>query len=455
MAVDRVGTAQTAARQRPPAKLTPMLAQYLRAKEQAGDAVLFFRLGDFYEMFFEDAELVAPLLDLTLTSRNKDDPNPIPMCGVPHHAAQSYVSRLLAHGLKVAICEQTSDAQSSPGLIERGLTRIITPGTVLDEDEGLATSEPGYLVALGRGEGGAIALATLEASTGELRCCEVQRAALAREELVRIGPREVLVPKGDEELLAIASAAQVAVTQRVPPSGEASSEVAAALDRLLTPACGAGGAAALRLGLEYLCETVRGSLAQLSPVEVYSLGEHLMLEERTRRNLAVLEGTGRTRHGSLWWAIDRTTTPMGARRLRDWLLYPLLDLRAIGERLDAVEALAEAPGLRADLAEALRPIGDAERLVGRICLGRAGPREVARLGLAPHRTVTVQLGDHRLLQRELAMVDVEVEGERGTIPVTLGEEDGPALLGYTALEILGFKVNPVTQRLEKTVAIEL
>ena len=177
-----------------------MLAQYLSVKQQVGDAILFFRLGDFYEMFFEDAERAAPLLDVTLTSRNKDDPNPIPMCGVPHHAALNYIGKLLAHGIKVAICDQVGDAASSPGLVERGLTRIITPGTVLDEDEGLANSEPGYLVALGRGAGEAIAIATVEASTGELRCCETEALALAREELARIAPREILFPEGDEVL---------------------------------------------------------------------------------------------------------------------------------------------------------------------------------------------------------------------------------------------------------------
>src|SRR5215471_3302879 len=149
-----------------------MLAQYLSVKSQAGDAVLFFRLGDFYEMFFEDAERVAPLLDLTLTSRNKDAPDPIPMCGVPCHSVQSYVSRLLELGEKVAICDQIGDAQSQPGLVERGLTRIITPGTVLDEDEGLETSAPVYLGALVRGtDGASVLIAVVESSTGALRCC--------------------------------------------------------------------------------------------------------------------------------------------------------------------------------------------------------------------------------------------------------------------------------------------
>jgi len=373
-----------------------MLAQYLHVKQQAGDAVLFFRLGDFYEMFFEDAERAAPLLDLTLTSRNKDDPNPIPMCGIPHHAALGYISRLLGHGLKVAICDQIGDPQSSPGLVERGLTRIITPGTVLDEDEGLATSEPGYLVALGRGPGDSIAIATVEASTGELRCCETEAAALAGEELARIAPREVLFPEGDEVLGDLARGCGASVTPRPVALECIAPEIARVLDRVLgeTAAASSQPAArarsALRGALEYLAETVRGGLDHLSTVRWYALGDHLMLDERTRRNLAVVEGAAGGRHGSLWWAVDRTATGMGARRLREWLLYPLLDLQAIGDRLDAVEALVEGAGLRADVAESLRPIGDTERLVARLSLGRAGPREVVRLARALERAAVIR-----------------------------------------------------------------
>ena len=389
-----VATSQTEERTpdvKPPAraqKVTPMLAQYLRVKQQVGDAILFFRLGDFYEMFFEDAERAAPLLDVTLTSRNKDDPNPIPMCGVPHHAALNYIGKLLQHGIKVAICDQVGDAASSPGLVERGLTRIITPGTVLDEDEGLANSEPGYLVALGRGAGEAIAIATVEASTGELRCCETEALALAREELARIAPREVLFPEGDEVLGELARGTEASVTARPAPAGAAAPDIGRTLERVLAdpgPASTAPVAPAtdaLRRALEYLAETLRGGLDHLSPARVYTLGDHLMLDPRSRKNLAVVEGSQQTRHGSLWWAVDRTTTAMGARRLRDWLLYPLLDVHAIGERLDAIEALVEAPGLRSDLGERLRPVGDVERLVARLSLNRAGPRELVRLARA-------------------------------------------------------------------------
>lgn len=368
-----------------------MLAQYLQVKEQAGDAVLFFRLGDFYEMFFEDAERAAPLLDLTLTSRNKDAPNPVPMCGIPYHAAQGYVGRLLGHGLKVAICDQLGDPAKSPGLVERGLVRVITPGTVLDEDEGLQASEPGFLAALAR-SGDTVAIACVEVTTGQIRCCVTSSPKSAAEELARIGPRETVLPVGDDDLLALASAVGGSPTAWEPKGDD--TPAAMALERLLEsskpsddrdgggPAASAVAASALRLALGYVSDTVRGGLDHLREPVFYTVGEHLMLDDRSRRNLAVLEGTDGGRHGSLWWSLDRTRTPMGARRLREWLLYPLLDLDAIGQRLDAVEHLVESPGLREDLGEALRTIGDIERLVARFGVRRAGPREVARLGRA-------------------------------------------------------------------------
>ena len=379
-----------------------MLSQYLSVKAQAGDAVLFFRLGDFYEMFFEDAERVAPLLDLTLTSRNKDDPNPIPMCGVPHHAAQGYISKLVAYGLRVAICDQLGDPTASPGLVERGLTRVITPGTVLDEEEGLADREPGYLVALSRGgEGGTIAIAAVEISTGDVRCCVAPGRQAAEEELRRIQPREVLVPAGDREIQALAASSGLAVTERAPDAAGVRGSVAeGAAHEGTTRVNGVNGVnagtldapfdlaqpglaavrGALAMAVSYVKDTVRGGLQHLRPPLLYSLGAHLMCDERTRKNLALVEDPSGRRGGTLWGVLDRTATPMGSRRLRDWLLYPLLDLGAIGERLDAVEELVDAPGLRADLDAGLRKIGDLERLVGRIGTGRAGPRELLRLG---------------------------------------------------------------------------
>jgi DNA mismatch repair protein MutS len=362
-----------------------MFAQYLRVKEQVGDAFLFFRLGDFYELFFEDAERAAPLLDLTLTSRNKEDPNPIPMCGVPHHAAQSYIGRLVGQGHRVAICDQVGTLPAT-GLIERELVRIITPGTVLDEEEGLETREPGYLSALAR-DGDRIAIATVEVTTGEIRCCETPAVEVAREELARIAPREVLFAASDPALVEIAGAAGASPSPRteVVPS----EAVAATLERLGGTALSAVVRSALASALGYLDETIRGGTTHLRRPQVYELGLQLSLDERTRRNLAVLEGGGGGRRGSLWWVVDHSATAMGSRRIREWLVAPTLDLAVLEERHDAIEELVEAPGLRGELATALRGIGDLERLVARIGLGRAGPRELQRLGGALERAGAV------------------------------------------------------------------
>ena len=365
-------------------KITPMFVQYLRVKEQVGDAFLFFRMGDFYELFFEDAERVAPILDLTLTARNKDDPNPIPMCGVPHHAAQGYIGRLVGQGHRVAICDQVGTPPPT-GLVERALVRIITPGTVLDEEEGLETREPGYLSALAR-DGDRIAIATVEVTTGEVRCCETS-IEVAREELSRIAPREVLFAASDETLVELAGTAGGSPSPR--PEVAPSEAVAATVERLGGADLSAVVRSALASAIGYLGETIRGGLTHLRPPQVYELAKQLSLDERTRRNLAVLDGGGGARRGSLWWVVDQSATAMGSRRIREWLVAPTLDLSVLEERHDAIEELVEAPGLRAELATALRGIGDLERLVARIGIGRAGPRELHRLGNALDRTASV------------------------------------------------------------------
>ncbi|MFP6662985.1 MAG: DNA mismatch repair protein MutS [Deltaproteobacteria bacterium] len=363
-----------------------MLAQYLRVKEQAGDAILLFRLGDFYEIFLEDAELAAPILEVTLTSRNKDAADPVPMCGVPYHAVDTYIAKLLAADLKVAICDQLSDPASSPGLVERGLVRIITPATVLDEGEGLQGSRSSHLSVLVReGKGVGVAIATVDISTGEVRSCLAGSEAAAREELSRIGPREVPLPPGDAALAELVVGITPSVAERGTPAVEWASTVDAELARF-SMAEDAGFAAAeceaLRRALAYIAETLRGGFDHLRAPVHYGFADHLQLDERSRLNLAVVEGNGGKAHGSLWWVLDETVTAMGARRLRDWLVYPLQDLAAIGARCDAIESLIESPGLRRDLVEGLRRIGDFERLVARFGVGRAGPREAARLGRA-------------------------------------------------------------------------
>jgi DNA mismatch repair protein MutS len=365
-------------------KLTPMLEQYLRVKGQHPDALLFFRLGDFYEMFFEDAERAAPILDVALTTRSKKDDVPIPMCGVPHFAVQAYIAKLLAAGLKVAICEQMEDPATARGLVDRAVVRVITPGTVTEE-ECLDPKCPNYLLAIAR-DGPQLTLAAVDLSTGELRVVPVADELALADEVARLAPREVLLP-AEETALATCIAATLPATLlnhvpaehfAPPPAQEwlQSRALQTGGAAPTTPAAALGPIAAL---LWYLGQTHRAGLEHLRLPEVLGRGDRLQLDQATRRNLELLATLRGERRGSLLWVLDHTLSPMGGRLLREWLLSPLTDIAAIGERLDAVELLRDRPSWRQSLEAELRAVGDLERLNGRLAAGRVGPRDVVGL----------------------------------------------------------------------------
>ena len=384
----------------PRLKLTPMLEQYLRVKNEHPDALLFFRLGDFYEMFFEDAERAAPILDVVLTTRSKKDEVPIPMCGVPYHAVQRYVAVLLAAGLKVAICDQMEDPSSAKGLVERAVVRVITPGTVTEE-ECLDPKQPNYLVAVAR-DGAALHLAAVDLSTGELRVVPLADDVALADELTRLAPREVLV--STDEVLGdrIAAAVPHALVNRVPAERFAPAPARDWLRSRSGDPEEAVGLPAIAALLAYLKDTHRAGLEHLRVPSVQGGGDRLHLDEATRRNLELLSTLRGERRGSLLWVLDHTLTPMGGRLLRDWLLTPLTDLAAIGERLDAVEHLRERLAWRHGLEDELRGIGDLERLNGRLAAARVTPRDV--LGLA----VTLE----RVGRLKAALADVPVASVR-------------------------------------------
>jgi DNA mismatch repair protein MutS len=371
-------------------KLTPMLEQYLRVKDQHRDALLFFRLGDFYEMFFEDAERAAPILDVVLTTRSKKDDIPIPMCGVPHFSVQTYVAKLLAAGLKVAICDQVEDPATARGLVDRAIVRVITPGTVTEE-ECLDPKCPNYLVAVTR-EQEAPMVAAVDLSTGEFRVVPLADEVALADELRRLVPREVLAPAGDAALAErIATAVPHALLNRLP--GE-HFEPMRAREWLQARAAAANGAAAAPLLtglpaisalLSYLEHTHRAGLEHLRLPELQSSGDRLHLDQTTCRNLELLVTMRGERRGSLLWVLDQTLTPMGGRLLRHWLLTPLTDIAAIGERLDAVEHLHDRVTWRQGLESELRGVGDLERLNGRLAAARVTPRDVVGLGAALER----------------------------------------------------------------------
>ena len=368
-------------------RLTPAMRQYREQKAQVPDAILLFRMGDFYELFYEDAELGARLLGLTLTSR---DGGRTPLAGIPHHALESYLARLVAAGCKVAISEQIEDARQARGVVRRAIVRIVTPGTLTDEAL-LDRSRSNVLAAVVTG-GAEAGLAALELSTGEF-VVQLCPAARVLEELGRRGPAEVLLPESDgpgrhpleselrtqlEVPITYRSAADFTparAEQLLRGHFETASLEGFGFERVDLSLQAAGGL------LAYVRETQRAAARHLRPPRRESLEEFLVLDPVTLRSLEV-ERTLRTgaRDGSLLAAVDRTCNPMGARLLRNWLCYPLRDRAEITARQNLIAALRAAPATRAALRRTLKTIGDLERMLGRLGVLRTTPRDLRALG---------------------------------------------------------------------------
>ena len=363
---------------------TPMMRQYLAIKAQHPDAIVFYRMGDFYEMFLRDAELAAPLLEIALTTRDKGKPDAVPMCGVPVHSADGYVRRLTELGHRVAVCEQVEDPRAAGRrLVRREVVEVVTPGLVGDPETLEAASEVALAALVpGPGEAG---LAILEASTGEFRATRLPaEGALPRalaDELERVAPRELLLERGQAERLGerlralLPGVAQTALDARdFEPAGAPGRPEgfdAAARD----PATRA--AAAL---LRYLAANQPFALTQATRLRHYTLSDAMGLDPATRAHLELFEnGEDRTRRGTLVERLDRTRTPLGARRLARWLAYPLVDPDRIAARQDAVAWLAERDRLRARLREALRGVRDLERQLAKAARPSATPRDLAAL----------------------------------------------------------------------------
>jgi DNA mismatch repair protein MutS len=374
------------------ASLTPMMRQYLELKALHPDAVLFFRLGDFYEMFFEDAVKASELLQITLTARAKGAEK-VPMCGVPYHSARRYIGRLISEGLKVAICEQVEEPGSGPGLVRREVTRVITPGMVLDE-EVLEPQASNFLAAVCWGERG-FGAALLEASTGEFFALEAATLGELAEALSRVEPRELLVPQGQRNAPEVAQLC--GRLSRVPAvaEGEAAAfEPARAAGYLrghfavqslsafgledAPLAAGAAGAA-----LRYLKDTQKTAAAHVDRLSRQERVGNLLMDESSRSNLEVLRSLrDGGRKGSLLGVLDRTVTSLGARKLARWLASPLGALPEIHARLDAVEELSGRSVWREELATLLKEVGDLERLCGRLSLGAGNARDLRALGVS-------------------------------------------------------------------------
>ena len=425
------------------ADMTPMMKQYHEIKEQNKDAILFFRLGDFYEMFSDDAILASRELDLTLTTRDRAKPEDerTPMCGVPYHSCDGYIARLIAKGYKVAICEQTEDPASAKGLVKRDIIRVVTPGTV--DASMLEGGRSNYICAVCMDDESA-GLAFCDITTGKTHATSFtgpERLSHVENELGRFSPVEAVLNDGAFQQTGLIDLLREKFNCLTQNGGEARFRLEAAAeqverqfgkdqaDRLPK----SNSAALLALGglLGYLYETQKTDLSHIRELEYYEEGRFMELDLTARRNLE-LTATMRDKEkrGSLLWVLDRTRTAMGGRLLRSWLERPLLSVAAINKRLTSVEALVKSAMDREELIAALTGIGDMERLIGRIVYGSAGGRDLASLRAA--------LGKLPELKEKLSPFPAGRLGELGESLDLL--EDAYALLSRAVVDEPPFSV---------------
>jgi DNA mismatch repair protein MutS len=371
------------------AATTPLMQQYREIKSRHQDAILFFRMGEFYEMFYEDAEVASRILGLTLTSRNNGGAAEVPLAGFPVKAASDYVRRLVSQGMRVAICEQVEDPKLAKGIVKRAVIETITPGAVLADDL-LDGSRNNYICALYAPDGieGSVGLAAADVSTGELRLAVLPRSEL-EPMLARLSPRELVVAAGMHPLRAARTAGEgPLVTEREIwefDAGLATDELVrhfnvASLDGFGIAASDGAAIGAAGALFRYLRELQPAGLPQLGRPIVERPGGTMPLDEMTRRNLELVESLRGGTEGTLLSVLDRTATPMGARTLRQWLLSPLVVKSEIDARLDAVGAFLEKPTAREALRDALGGVRDIERLAAKAASGRSTPRELRALG---------------------------------------------------------------------------
>ncbi|MFS8070743.1 MAG: DNA mismatch repair protein MutS, partial [Byssovorax sp.] len=353
-------------------KLTPVMRQHEEAKASHPDALLFFRLGDFYELFGEDAVVAAKALSITLTSRNKSDPDEHPMCGVPYHAAHGYIAKLLALGHKVALCEQMADPSKVKGIVPRQVVRVVTPGLITDTEQ-LDARENHYLVAVDAGEGDSAGrdygLALLDLSTGELSAARIERAAALLGEIARAAPREVIFAAGLEDVKAAAALSLPRAALRDDDALDGAALADLLDDAVEVPLAKAALADHPLLAVRAAARALRfarrctpGQKIAVRRIIAHDPSSALRIDETAEVHLELARAVDGARQGSLLDVIDATVTPTGARLLKRRLLAPLLDVAAIRRRLDEVELFVTHARARAELREALAGIGDLERL---------------------------------------------------------------------------------------------
>ena len=374
------------------ATLSPMMQRYLETKEKYKDCILFYRLGDFYEMFFDDAITASRELEITLTGKDCGQTERAPMAGIPHHAAESYAAKLIEKGYKVAICEQLEDPKTAKGIVERGVIRILTPGTIVESNL-LEEKKNNYIMSICK-SGIYFGISVCDISTGEFYSCEIKdenNFELLLDEIARFSPSEIIANsmmfECQEELDKIKERFQIYMS-RFSDKFFSDEEGNLALDyniienkkeitNLKERKLAVRSINAL---LEYLNETQMTSLEHINTITLYSISKYMSLDINARRNLEITEKMrDRSKKGTLLWVLDKTSTSMGGRSLRRWLNDPLLDVKEIQERLDAVKELKDNIILRGDAIETLKKVYDIERLAGKMAYGNANARDMITL----------------------------------------------------------------------------
>jgi DNA mismatch repair protein MutS len=416
-----------------------MIKQYLAIKNDHPDAILFYRMGDFYEMFFEDAEVASRVLEITLTSRNKNDESPVPMCGVPHRAASSYIARLIERGYKVAVCDQMEDPAAAKGLVKREVVRVITPGMIIDE-EFLDARSHNFILAVVQ-SGGIWGLAYLDISTGAFRVTESAREDAVIDEARRATPKEILLPESGRSDPGQAWVARTFHDVALTYLDEKAFDYRRAYERLIgqfqTLTLEGFGCEGLRPGvsaagalMHYVGETQKQKSAHITRLEPYLLDSCLVVDEISRRNLELTRNirTG-SRRGTLLNVLDHTRTAMGARLLQDWLHHPLRETAPIERRQDAVAELREKAAGRRELREQLKSVHDLERVGSKTVMGQANGRDLTALkrSLMALPAVWVELG--RFSAQLLTPQDTIDDLHRlaGLIDTAIREDSPPTL----------------------------
>ena len=375
------------------AEYSPMMQKYLETKEQYKDCILFYRLGDFYEMFFDDAITASRELELTLTGKDCGQAERAPMCGIPHHAAEMYVSRLIAKGYKVAICEQLEDPKEAKGIVKRGVIRIVTPGTVVESNM-LEERKNNFIMSIFK-SGIYFGISVCDISTGEFYSAEIkdnQNFPLVLDEIARYMPSELVInsmmAECQEEMGKIRERFDSYITrfndkfftddaEKIKYRFEFVDNSQNKIENLEDKTLAVSSINAL---IEYIEQTQMTTLEHINKITVYNISKYMSLDINARRNLEITEKMrDKSKKGTLLWVLDKTSTSMGGRALRRWLNDPLIDVEEINRRLSAVKELKNELMLRGDIIENLKKVYDIERLAGKMAYGNANARDMITL----------------------------------------------------------------------------